>query len=74
MGNSPFCKLDCFKALKRSIADTERLLMSRPGAYIIKLITAVIYSLHNKLLFFPGKPFQPSLVFITKHSCLLQKP
>jgi hypothetical protein len=28
-----------------------------PGAYILKLITAVIYGFRNKLVFVPGKPF-----------------
>jgi hypothetical protein len=37
------------------------------GPGIIKLITAVIYGFHNKLVFVPGKPFQPSLVFRDKH-------
>ncbi len=35
-------------------------MLSAPGACIIKLITAVIYGLHNKRE--AGKPFQPSLV------------
>jgi hypothetical protein len=38
-----------------------------PRACIIKLITAVIYGFHNKLVFVPGKPFQASLVFREKH-------
>jgi len=44
----------------------------RPGAFIIKLITAIIYGFHNKLV--PSKPFQPSLVFVDAHSSLLRKP
>ncbi len=43
-------------------------------ACIIKLITAVIYGFHIKLVFVPGKPFQPSLMFRDKHSGLLWKP
>ncbi len=33
-----------------------------PGACIIRLITAVIYEW--AIVFVPGKPFQPSLVFV----------
>ncbi len=32
----------------------------------IKLFTAVIYDFHYKLVFVPGKPFQPSLMFVGK--------
>jgi hypothetical protein len=39
-----------------------------PGACTIKLITAVIYGFCNKLVFVPGNPFQPCLVFRDKHS------
>ncbi len=36
-----------------------------PGANVIKLFTAVIYDFRNKLMcFVPGKPFQPSLMFV----------
>jgi hypothetical protein len=34
-----------------------------PGPNVIKLFTAAIY---NKLDFFPGRPFQPSLMFVGK--------
>jgi hypothetical protein len=40
----------------------------------MKLITAVIYGFRNKLVFVPGKPSQPSLVFRDKHYSLLLKP
>ncbi len=45
-----------------------------PGACIIKLIMTLIYGFRNELVFVPGKPFQPSLVFKDKHSSLLRKP
>jgi hypothetical protein len=32
----------------------------------------VIYSFHNKLVFVPGKSFQPNLVFKDKHSSLFR--
>ncbi len=44
------------------------------GACIIKLITTVIYGFRNKLVFVASKPFQPSLVFRDKCSCLLWEP
>ncbi len=34
------------------------------GECTLKLSTAVIYSFRNKLMFVPGKPFQPSLMFV----------
>ncbi len=45
----------------------------RPEACIIKLNTTVIYGFRSKLVFVPGKPFQPSLVFKDKLSSLLRK-
>ncbi len=42
-------------------------ILETPGACIIKPITAGIYGFRNKLVFVPGKPFQPSLVFKDKH-------
>ncbi len=36
------------------------------GANPIKLFTAVICGFFNKLVFVPGKPFQPSLMFVGK--------
>ncbi len=44
----------------------------QPGACIIKLITAVMYGFRNKLMFVPGKPFQPSLVFRDKHQLITE--
>ncbi len=37
-----------------------------PGACTIKLITAVIYDFRNKLVFAPGKVFQPCPMFTSK--------
>jgi hypothetical protein len=46
----------------------------KPGACIIKLVTAVIYGFRNKLeCFVPGKPLQISLVLRDKCSSLLRK-
>jgi len=45
-----------------------------PRACIIKLTMAVIYGFRNKLVFVPGKPLQPSIVFRDKYSSLLRKP
>ncbi len=44
-----------------------------PGACIIKLITAVIYSFRNKLECLSLQAFQPSIVFRDKHFSLLRK-
>ncbi len=44
-----------------------------PEACIIKHFTAVIYGFCNMLVFFPGKPFQPSLVFASKARAYLSE-
>jgi len=50
--------------------------LSPPGACIIKLITAVIYSFRMILRVCTYMPFQPSVVFLfwVEHSSLLRKP
>jgi hypothetical protein len=40
------------------------------GACIIKLITDLFYGFRNKIVFIPGKYFQPSLVFGDKHKLI----
>ncbi len=62
---------DADKKLRLFITDIKGFIRSAPGACVIKLITAVIYNFRNKLVFVPGKPFQPSLVFSDKHSKLI---
>ncbi len=40
--------------------------MNQALAKVIKLFTAVIYELLHKLVFFPGKPFKLSQLFVNK--------
>jgi hypothetical protein len=41
-------------------------MVSEAVEFIIKLTTAVIYGFRNELVLVPGKPFQPSLLFVGK--------
>jgi hypothetical protein len=44
---------------------------SEPGANVKKLFTAASYDFsYNARAFFPGKPFQPSLMFVGKAKSL----
>jgi hypothetical protein len=58
--------IDMILVTPKSLAKHKHL-FNKPasaGACPIKLSTAVIYSFRNKLMFVPGKPFRPSLMFV----------
>jgi hypothetical protein len=63
-------KLACFLnvlSLTATYAD-EKEVMSNSGTNVIKLFTATSYEFYNQLeyLLAPGKPSQPSLLFLGK--------